>query len=152
MLTSRLPWQAWSGLFVAVLVATYPRGDSHQTIAGIPLDDRLSIWVAQLAILGILILIIALSWFLIRAMLRYVEQDRWPRRAGGLEMEELSNAHGQLERDADALSHATDELRILRRKLAQAREAIVFLLGEIDQRGSVSRDDDDESERQAESE
>jgi hypothetical protein len=139
-------------LAIAVLVATYPRGGSRQSVLGIPLDNRLSIWVAQLAILGVLALIMFLSWFLIRAILRYVEQDRWPRRAGSLEIEELGRAQVQLDQDADALSRATDGVRILKRDLELARETIVFLRGELERGSRESRDDDDQSEPKARSE
>jgi hypothetical protein len=148
---SRLPWQVWTLLAVTTLGATYPRHTARQTLLGVSLDSRLSVWVSQLAIVAVLTVILVGSWFMVRAVLRYVEQDRWPRKAGSVEMDELSRAETQLSKDADILTRATDEGRILGKELKRARETIAYLLGELERGRPLSQDEDDESERRAKS-
>jgi hypothetical protein len=152
LMVSRLGWQVWTVLAVAVLVLTYPHHTTHQSVVGVNLDNRFSVWMSQLAIVGILAVILVVSWFAVRTVLRYVEQDRWPRKAGSVEIEELGRAETQLVQDADTLSRATDDARMLSRDLTRARETIAYLVGELERGKPLSRDEDDESERQAESE
>lgn len=116
-----LPWQAWAALGALVAISTFPRHPTSRTVVGLALDDRLSIWVSRLAILAVLAVVIAICFFAMRTILRYMEQDRWPRRAGGLEMEELVRAQSQMGRNANDLSTAADATRSLTKMLEQAR-------------------------------
>ena len=131
---------------VVVLIGTYPRDGRRRTIAGIPLDDRLSNWLSRLVVVAALGVAATICFFVIRTLLRYMEQDRWPRRAAGLEMEELALAQKQLTQDADDLSSAADTVRILTRSLDNARDTVLLLHGEL-QRSRQDAIDDTSSER-----
>lgn len=142
MLISRAPWPAWSLLGIAVVAMTFPRQLRQRSVAGLVLDDRLSIWTSRIVIVAFLVLILALCVFVLRALLRYMEQDRWPRRAGGIEMDEVSRTHAQLFRDADELSFAADSTRMLGETLAEARDTILLLQGELERVRPSDRNED----------
>jgi hypothetical protein len=145
---TRLPWQFWTAAAVIVFAGTYPRETRRRTLAGIVLDDRLSIWISRLAVIAVLGAVAAVCFFTVRTLLRYMEQDRWPRAAGGLEMDELTRAQTQLARDADELSSAADAARILSKALDEARDTILLLHGELERvRPSVPHGESSEARR-----
>lgn len=137
---SRVPLAAWVLLGAVALFWTYPRRLTRTSVAGLVLDDRLSVWVSRLAILAVFAFVIALAFFMIRAVLKYVEQDRWPRRAGAIELDELRRAHAQLDDDGHDLSNAADTIRILAKSLTEARDTIVYLRTELDRVHGQERD------------
>ena len=128
---SRLPAWAWGTGLVILLWATFPHGHTRRReMVGLVLDDRLSIWASRFVVLAVMGLVVALAFFAVRSVLRFLEQDRWPHKAGGVEMEALGAAREQLAADADRLSGAADEERKIVAVLEESRRAILLLHGE----------------------
>jgi hypothetical protein len=148
----RIPGWAWGIAAIVVLVWTYPRRLREQVIAGVVLDDRLTVWMLSVVVVGLMVVAIALSFFVLRAVLHYMEQGRWPRRAVGVEMDELAHAESQLDRNAQRLSDAADETRKLRRTLSESRDTIIFLRGELARVRGVDQGGMDESQQRVERE
>jgi biopolymer transport protein ExbB/TolQ len=151
-LLGRIPGQGWAALAIVTLVWTYPRRLHQRTVAGVVLDDRLSIWFASIVVIGLMVVVGAVSFFVLRSVLHYLEQGRWPRRAAGVEMDEMTRAESQLNRDAVELSRAADEIRKLRRVLKNSRDTIVYLKAELANERGSQPGRSDESQRLAKGE
>jgi hypothetical protein len=138
-LLADIPSAVWLLAALVSLAWTYPRHLHMRTIAGVTLDDRLSIWIANLVGILVMLAIGAMAWFAVRTVLHYMEQGRWPKKALGMEMEEASRVEAQLHRDADDLSDAADQIRTLSRMLGEARETIIYLRAEQERHGGADR-------------
>jgi hypothetical protein len=130
-LLTRVPWQGWAAIVAIVCGSTFPFSSQERKLVGLTLDDRLSIWLSKLVVLAILAAVFAICFFLIRALFRYMEEDRWPRKAGGVEMDEFGRTQFQLAESADVLAAAAETNRILTNNLKEARDVIMFLEGEL---------------------
>jgi hypothetical protein len=146
-LLGRLPGWSWGIAAVVVLAWTYPRQLHPRTVVGITLDDRLSLWISSVVMIGLMIVVGALSLFVLRSLLHYMEENRWPKRAAGVEMEEISHVGAQLQLDADVLSNAADQNHKLVRVLDEARDTIVFLTAELERARGAKQEGTDESKK-----
>jgi hypothetical protein len=146
-LIGRMPGWGWALAAVIALVWTFPMQLHERKVFGVVLDDRLTVWLANLVTIALMIVLSAASLFALRSLVHYMEEDRWPKRAVGIEMEEMVLVQGQLERGADHLSKAADEARRVEGTLEAARDAIVFLNAELERVRGERADGQDERKK-----
>lgn len=143
----RVPGWAWTIAALITAVWTYPRKLHPDTMFGVALDDRLTVWLASLVTIALMLVIVALCAYAVRTILHFLEEERWPRRAIGVEMDDVARAHTQLRQDADQLTGAADAMRKVEGDMQNARNTILLLMGELERlRGErVGRRDDPET-------
>jgi len=148
----RIPGWVWTLAALITVIWTYPRHLDRRVLVGFVLDDRLSIWISNLVAIGVLVVLAAVSLFTLRSVLHYMELGRWPKRAAGIEMDEMTRVEAQLHRDADELSKAADQTRMVTRALNEARETILYLTAELARARDLENEPTIEREKLAESE
>jgi hypothetical protein len=143
---ARVPsWFGWT-LFLGVIVATFPYGTAKATVLGVELHNWLTLWVLNLGIIGGAIVLAAGALFIVRAVLSYLEEGRWPQKAAGVDMGEVDGALDQVQRGADELSRGADAFRRMETQLEEAYNVIRYLMAEVDRARGASPSADPTSE------
>jgi hypothetical protein len=134
---AKVPSALARGMVLLALVATFPYSFEATTVVGIRLTNWLTLWVFNLTFLVLGLTAIAVAFFVLRAIVAYVEEGRWPRKAAGVEVGEVDEALKRIERDADTMSAGAVRLHEMERNLQNANELIRYLHAELERvRGS----------------
>jgi hypothetical protein len=121
----------WS-LFVAAVLGTSPLVSGEIKLAGLETGNPVLAWVVQLSLLALAVTVAVGCFFVVRAVVAYLEEGRWPQRAGGVDVGEHDAALDQVERGAEELSRGADAFRALERQLTESNRVIRYLMGELD--------------------
>jgi hypothetical protein len=119
---------------------------------GVTVDNRPTAWLASLVAITLMLVIVALCAFAFRSLLHFLEEERWPRRAVGVEMEDVEVARAQLAQDAEQLSGAADTMRTVEDVIQNAHNTISLLTAELERLRGERPDRRDDPQKLAESE
>jgi len=135
-------------LLVGLLAATFPYAQGTASFLGLRLSNWLTIWAANCMLVVVAVFIATVAFFLVRAMVAYLEEGRWPKRAAGIDMSEMDMALDQVDQRSRDLSEGADQIRVLERHLRRSEELIRYLWSELDRaRGSEARPADHTEQR-----
>jgi hypothetical protein len=151
-LLGKIPGWAWGVGLLITVVWTYPRRVHASTMFGVTLDGRPTLWLASLVAIVLMLVIVALCAFALRSLLHFLEEERWPRRAVGVEMEDVALARAQLAQDAEHLSGAADTMRTVEGVIENANNTIRLLTAELERLRGTRPDRHDDSQKLADGE
>ncbi|HEX8083843.1 MAG TPA: hypothetical protein VF529_06095 [Solirubrobacteraceae bacterium] len=131
-IVARVPrWLAWTA-FAASVVGTSPLVSPSVHVAGLQTDSPALAWIVQYALLALAVTVLVGCFFVVRAVVAYIEEGRWPKRAGGVDVGEYDAAVDQVDRAAERLSAGSDAFETLDRQLREASRVIRYLVSELE--------------------
>lgn len=86
---------AWLAVVVTflVVIATFPSfAPTPVFVFGIRLTNWFALWALNVGFVAVVLTLMAIAFFLTRAVVAYIEEGRWPQRAGPVDMGDMPNA------------------------------------------------------------
>jgi hypothetical protein len=149
---AHIPTWGFRLVLLIAVAATFPYGEGSVSILGLHLTNWFTIWMVDCVLVALSMCLIALAFFLTRAMVSYLEEGRWPKRAAGVDVGEVDGALDQVDRRSEDLSQAADVVRLLERQLRRADDVIRYLSSELERaRGGPPPEQHEEDDRMAQS-